>query len=70
MGETVVQDGRPRAGWRGARAGLAVVAAGAAAGLAVEFHVLGWTSVPGGSCGGRYRPCPDGTTPTLLLAFG
>ncbi|MEV5175112.1 PQQ-binding-like beta-propeller repeat protein [Streptomyces flaveolus] len=51
------------------RAGLAVVAAGAAAGLAVEFHVLGWTSVPGGSCGGRYRPCPDGTTPTLLLAF-
>ncbi|MEU6594371.1 PQQ-binding-like beta-propeller repeat protein [Streptomyces sp. NPDC046881] len=46
-----------------------MTAAGAAAGLAVEFHVLGWTSVPGGSCGGRYRPCPDGTTPTLLLAF-
>ncbi|ALO96196.1 hypothetical protein SHL15_5117 [Streptomyces hygroscopicus subsp. limoneus] len=69
MGETVVQDGRARAGWRGARAGLAVVATGAAAGLAVEFHVLGWTSVPGGSCGGRYRPCPEGTAPTLLLAF-
>ncbi|MFJ4524802.1 PQQ-binding-like beta-propeller repeat protein [Streptomyces sp. NPDC088810] len=66
MGDTVVQDGRPRAGWR---AGAAVTAAGAAAGLAVEFHVLGWTSVPGGSCGGRYRPCPDGTTPTLVLAF-
>jgi outer membrane protein assembly factor BamB len=46
------------------------VAAGAAAGLAVEFHVLGWTSVPGNSCGGsRYRPCPEGTTPTLILAF-
>lgn len=65
----MVQGGGPRPGWRGVRAGLAVVAAGAAAGLAVEFHVLGWTSVPGGSCGGRYRPCPDGTTPTLLLAF-
>ncbi|MET8772711.1 PQQ-binding-like beta-propeller repeat protein [Streptomyces sp. NPDC004658] len=69
MGETVVQDGRPRTDRPGVRAGLAVVAAGAAAGLAVEFHILGWTSVPGNSCGGRYRPCPDGTTPTLLLAF-
>ncbi|MEU2063869.1 PQQ-binding-like beta-propeller repeat protein [Streptomyces sp. NPDC013455] len=65
----MVQDGRPRAGRRAAGAGLAVMAAGAAAGLAVEFHFLGWTSVPGGACGGRYRPCPDGTTPTLLLAF-
>ncbi|CUW31134.1 outer membrane protein assembly factor BamB family protein [Streptomyces reticuli] len=69
MGDTVVQDGRPGTGRRGVRAGLAVVAAGAAAGLAVEFHILGWTSIPGGSCGGRYRPCPDGTTPTLILAF-
>ncbi|MCE0446219.1 hypothetical protein LT493_19820 [Streptomyces tricolor] len=54
----MVQDGRPGTGWRGVRAGLAVVATGAAAGLAVEFHILGWTSIPGGSCGGRYRPCP------------
>ncbi|MEU6669873.1 PQQ-binding-like beta-propeller repeat protein [Streptomyces sp. NPDC046727] len=45
------------------------MSAGAAAGLAVEFHLLGWTSIPGNSCGGRYRPCPDGTTPTLVLAF-
>ncbi|QTE00938.1 hypothetical protein S1361_26640 [Streptomyces cyanogenus] len=37
----MAEDGRPRAGWR---AGAAVTAAGAAAGLAVEFHVLGWTS--------------------------
>ncbi|WP_225827358.1 PQQ-binding-like beta-propeller repeat protein [Streptomyces naphthomycinicus] len=65
----MVQDGRPGTGWHPVRAGLSVVAAGAAAGLAVEFHVLGWTSIPGNSCGGRYRPCPDGTAPTLLLAF-
>ncbi|MFF4833922.1 PQQ-binding-like beta-propeller repeat protein [Streptomyces sp. NPDC001315] len=50
-------------------AGLIVVAAGAVAGLAVEYHWLGWTSIPGGSCGSDYDPCPDGTTPTLLLAF-
>ena len=48
---------------------LLVAAGGAVVGLAVEFHYLGWTSIPGGSCGSDYDPCPDGTTPTLLLAF-
>ncbi|MFF3499244.1 PQQ-binding-like beta-propeller repeat protein [Streptomyces sp. NPDC003247] len=65
----MVADSGPLTGGRLARAGLAVVAAGAAAGLAAEFHLLGWTSVPGNGCGGRYSPCPDGTTPTLVLAF-
>lgn len=46
-----------------------VVGAGALTGLAVEFHALGWSSIPGNSCGSRYRPCPEGTTPTLVLAF-
>ncbi|MFJ3334558.1 PQQ-binding-like beta-propeller repeat protein [Streptomyces sp. NPDC086766] len=68
----MVEDSRPRGGgglaWPVAAA-LAVLAAGAAVGLAVEFHYLGWTSFPGNGCGGRYAPCPDGTTPTLLLAF-
>ncbi|MFD4797361.1 outer membrane protein assembly factor BamB family protein [Streptomyces anulatus] len=45
------------------------MAAGLVAGLAVAFHWFGWTSIPGNSCGGRYRPCPEGTTPTILLAF-
>ncbi|URM92530.1 PQQ-like beta-propeller repeat protein [Streptomyces sp. MRC013] len=51
------------------RTGLVVVLMGLLVGLALEFHVLGWGSVPGNRCGGRYTPCPDGTTPTLLLAF-
>ncbi|MGW2822414.1 outer membrane protein assembly factor BamB family protein [Streptomyces sp. NPDC001443] len=51
------------------RAAAAVVAAGAVIGLAAEFHWLGWTSIPGGSCGGDLDPCPDGTVPTILLAF-
>ncbi|MFF5016920.1 PQQ-binding-like beta-propeller repeat protein [Streptomyces sp. NPDC001165] len=63
----MVEDSRPRTGRGAVWAGLAVVAAGAAVGLAVEFHVLGWTSVPGGECGGD--DCPEGTIPTLLLAF-
>ncbi|MFC8391878.1 PQQ-binding-like beta-propeller repeat protein [Streptomyces sp. NPDC057238] len=46
-----------------------VAGAGALVGLAVEFHWLGWTSFPGNSCGSRYRPCPEGTAPTLILAF-
>ncbi|MGW6143652.1 outer membrane protein assembly factor BamB family protein [Streptomyces sp. NPDC055140] len=43
--------------------------AGLVAGLAVAFHWFGWTSIPGNACGGRFSPCPDGTTPTILLAF-
>ncbi|MGW0187751.1 outer membrane protein assembly factor BamB family protein [Streptomyces sp. NPDC003362] len=46
-----------------------VVLAGALIGLAVEYHILGWSSIPGNSCGGRYSPCPEGTGPTLTLAF-
>ncbi|MFH8768832.1 PQQ-binding-like beta-propeller repeat protein [Streptomyces sp. NPDC017958] len=65
----MVEDGKPRTGWGAVWAGPAVVAAGALVGLAVEFHVLGWTSIPGGECGGDSTPCPEGTTPTLLLAF-
>ncbi|MGW0932834.1 outer membrane protein assembly factor BamB family protein [Streptomyces sp. NPDC002644] len=45
------------------------VVGGAMIALAVEFHWLGWTSIPGNSCGSSYRPCPEGTTPTLILAF-
>ncbi|RVU29190.1 hypothetical protein EOT10_04615 [Streptomyces antnestii] len=48
---------------------MLVVAAGLVAGLAVAFHWFGWTSIPGNACGGRFSPCPDGTTPTILLAF-
>ncbi|MFD7775457.1 PQQ-binding-like beta-propeller repeat protein [Streptomyces sp. NPDC059753] len=48
---------------------LLVVAAGLVVGLAVAFHWFGWTSIPGNACGGRFSPCPDGTTPTILLAF-
>ncbi|MFG2944173.1 outer membrane protein assembly factor BamB family protein [Streptomyces adustus] len=65
----MVEDARPRAGWTAAWAAAAVVAAGAVVGLAVEFHWLGWTSIPGGSCGSDLDPCPDGTMPTILLAF-
>ncbi|WP_432177493.1 PQQ-binding-like beta-propeller repeat protein [Streptomyces sp. NBC_00063] len=43
--------------------------AGLVVGLAVAFHWFGWTSIPGNACGGRFNPCPDGTTPTILLAF-
>ncbi|MFE9770722.1 PQQ-binding-like beta-propeller repeat protein [Streptomyces sp. NPDC005931] len=68
MGETMVEDGRPSGAWPLKKAAL-VVGAGALIGLAVEFHWLGWTSFPGNGCGGRYRPCPEGTTPTLVLAF-
>ncbi|MFF9483749.1 PQQ-binding-like beta-propeller repeat protein [Streptomyces sp. NPDC014676] len=68
MGETMVEDGRPSGTRSLGKAGL-VVGAGALVGLAVEFHWLGWTSFPGNSCGGKYRPCPEGTTPTLILAF-
>ncbi|MEE1941641.1 PQQ-binding-like beta-propeller repeat protein [Streptomyces sp. TRM 70361] len=65
----MAEDGRARGGRELVRPGLWLVAAGAALGLALEFHFLGWTSIPGNSCGGRYRPCPEGTTPTILLAF-
>ncbi|WP_328313308.1 PQQ-like beta-propeller repeat protein [Streptomyces sp. NBC_00442] len=66
-----MKDNRPArrtagAVWRGA---LLVVASGMVIGFAVAFHWLGWTSMPGNSCGGRYGACPDGTTPTILLAF-
>ncbi|MFD9907182.1 PQQ-binding-like beta-propeller repeat protein [Streptomyces sp. NPDC059063] len=69
MGADVVEDGRPRTGRAPILAGLAVAAAGAAIGLAAEFHYLGWTSIPGNSCGSRGPSCPDGTVPTILLAF-
>ncbi|MFJ6571098.1 PQQ-binding-like beta-propeller repeat protein [Streptomyces sp. NPDC091292] len=75
----MVEDRRPsgtgaRLSGTGARrwpiAVLLGLLAGVCAALAVEFHWLGWTSIPGGSCGGRYgSACPDGTGPTLLLAF-
>ncbi|MDT0393819.1 MULTISPECIES: PQQ-binding-like beta-propeller repeat protein [Streptomyces] len=68
MGDTMVEDGRP-SGTRSLGKTAPVVGAGALIGLAVEFHWLGWSSIPGNSCGGRYRPCPEGTTPTLILAF-
>lgn len=64
----MVEDGRP-SGTRPLGKAALVVGAGALAGLAVEFHALGWTSFPGNSCGSRYQPCPEGTTPTLILAF-
>ncbi|NEB41061.1 PQQ-binding-like beta-propeller repeat protein [Streptomyces sp. SID14515] len=49
---------------------MLVVVAGLVPGLAVAFHWFGWTSIPGNSCGGSsFRPCPEGTTPTILLAF-
>jgi len=64
----MAEDGRP-SGTRALKTAAAVLGAGALTGLAVEFHVLGWSSIPGNSCGGRYRPCPEGTTPTLILAF-
>ncbi|CAL9580758.1 Outer membrane protein assembly factor BamB [Streptomyces sp. enrichment culture] len=64
----VVEDNRPRGNRVWLTGGL-VVLAGAALGLAVEYHYLGWSSIPGNSCGGRYSPCPDGTTPTIMLGF-
>lgn len=67
----MVEDSRPARGTRGAVWGraLLVVAAGSVAGLAVAFHWFGWTSIPGNACGDHYGPCPDGTVPTILLAF-
>ncbi|WP_345578030.1 PQQ-binding-like beta-propeller repeat protein [Streptomyces prasinosporus] len=64
----MTEDGRPSGTRTPGKAAL-VVGAGVLIGLAVEFHWLGWTSFPGNSCGSRYRPCPEGTTPTLVLAF-
>ncbi|MFE7016231.1 PQQ-binding-like beta-propeller repeat protein [Streptomyces sp. NPDC057651] len=70
-GGDVVEDSRPARRTAGAVWGraLLVVVAGLVAGLAVAFHWFGWTSIPGNACGGRFSPCPDGTTPTILLAF-
>jgi outer membrane protein assembly factor BamB len=51
------------------RAALLLVLGGMVVGLAGEYHWLGWSSIPGNSCGGSYPPCPQGTTPTILLAF-
>ncbi|MFI1416543.1 PQQ-binding-like beta-propeller repeat protein [Streptomyces sp. NPDC020731] len=68
MGKKMVEDGRP-SGTRPLGKAALVVGAGALIGLAVEFHWLGWSSIPGNSCGGGHRPCPEGTTPTLILAF-
>ncbi|MFF2848317.1 PQQ-binding-like beta-propeller repeat protein [Streptomyces sp. NPDC058001] len=68
----MVEDRRPpgTGAWRWVGPALVALAAGICGTLAVEFHWLGWTSIPGGSCGGRYgSTCPDGTGPTLLLAF-
>ncbi|MEV6396107.1 PQQ-binding-like beta-propeller repeat protein [Streptomyces sp. NPDC051907] len=65
-----VEDGRPDDDrLRLVRGALFVALAGAVVGLAVAFHWLGWSSIPGGSCGSAYSPCPEGTTPTLILAF-
>ncbi|MFD8592261.1 PQQ-binding-like beta-propeller repeat protein [Streptomyces sp. NPDC059637] len=47
-------------------------AGGAAAGLAVMYHLLGWTALvteAGNSCGGPYSPCPRGVPAAILLAF-
>ncbi|GAA2334682.1 PQQ-like beta-propeller repeat protein [Streptomyces kunmingensis] len=70
-GGVMVEDSRPARTARGAVWGraLLVVAAALVAGLALVFHYFGWTSIPGNACGGRYSPCPDGTAPTILLAF-
>ncbi|MCZ2526242.1 MULTISPECIES: PQQ-binding-like beta-propeller repeat protein [Streptomyces] len=48
------------------------VAGGAVVGLAVMYHLLGWTVLvieSGGGCGGRYSPCPRGIGTAILLAF-
>lgn len=68
-GGTMVEDGRPSGGRSLVRAAGLVVGAGVLVGLAGEFHLLGWSSLPGRGCGGRYRPCPEGSAPTLVLAF-
>lgn len=67
----MVEDRRPARGTQGTVWGraLLVVTAGLVAGLAVSFHWFGWTSIPGNECGDGSRPCPEGTVPTILLAF-
>ncbi|MCX4659474.1 outer membrane protein assembly factor BamB family protein [Streptomyces uncialis] len=37
--------------------------------LAVIFHIRGWGSIPGGSCGSRAQACADGTGTLIVLAF-
>ncbi|MFJ4774226.1 PQQ-binding-like beta-propeller repeat protein [Streptomyces uncialis] len=44
--------------------------AGALVALALIFHIRGWGSIPGGSCGSKYQACADGTDTLLFLAFG
>ncbi|MGW4059853.1 outer membrane protein assembly factor BamB family protein [Amycolatopsis sp. NPDC004747] len=49
------------------------VLAAAVLGMGIVFHVLGWTALSseaGGNCGRSSRPCPQGLTGVLLLAFG
>ncbi|MFE9837685.1 PQQ-binding-like beta-propeller repeat protein [Streptomyces sp. NPDC005551] len=48
---------------------MLLAAAGLVVGLAVAFHWFGWSSIPGNECGDGFTPCPEGTVPTLLLAF-
>lgn len=43
--------------------------AGALVVLAVIFHIRGWGSIPGGSCGSKYQACADGTGTLIVLAF-
>ncbi len=44
------------------------ILAGALVTLAVMYHWIGWSLLPGGGCGDGI-PCPHGSTPLLLLAF-
>ncbi|MEV6878658.1 hypothetical protein [Amycolatopsis sp. NPDC051128] len=49
------------------------VLAAAVLGIGIMLHVLGWTALgseAGGNCGRSSRPCPQGLTAVLLLAFG
>ncbi|WP_437092456.1 hypothetical protein [Streptomyces sp. enrichment culture] len=63
----MAEDGGPSGTRTLVRAAM-LVGAGVLVGLAGEFHVLGWSSIPGGSCG-RIRPCPEGTVPAFLFTF-
>ncbi|MYV55596.1 hypothetical protein [Streptomyces sp. SID3212] len=61
----------PEVAWT-RKAWVLIIGAGIVSALALVFHVQGWGSMPGNSCGGKGRyspPCPEGTTPILLLAF-
>ncbi|MFD4832930.1 PQQ-binding-like beta-propeller repeat protein [Streptomyces uncialis] len=69
----MTQDRRPTADTpSGRRLGLIWVfapLAGALVVLAVIFHIRGWGSIPGGSCGTRAQACTDGTGTLIVLGF-